>query len=628
MTRTVSLTPRIVKSLLAALAVASCSSPGGSADAGSAPSNLALSSGGKDAAKTWFVPLNASNNKLALFSEQREPMNLKNQTSKTVTVKSIALTPAAGNLPEEWSLQKYDIKAAPLEANGSTLAAGASLDFYVRFYPVLGTDRAATLKIDTDAGALEVALSGRGAPDSAWAAGTTDESELVLGTPNKEELVGTSVVDSSGAQFVTANVDFSTNEGLLVSKVSADGKLSWSKHWNGPFKDRARDPGQNAESGGGANSLSLDSAGNAYVVASVSTSNANSLFWGGIAKVKTDGTLGWAKLWGYGDPKVANQNAELYGVDASGSLVYAVGTTGGGSEGGEALVLFLALDPNTGTVKAKKAFDLNPTVNDRGYAVRGDGKGNVYIAGMGGSNALLVKIKTADTNPTLEWAKSVGLGVGGNLNALDVDKDGNVYVGLDVRGSLTAFAVGRFAPDGTLAWSKQFTSGSGEKNNVHVVRVFDGKLWVGGRIFMNGFDGQMGDGLVARLGLDGSLEWSAFHFSGKGSDELAEHRVKGITAAGGKVRIASQVYTGNMNGVRYSGYWYGGQAALGTITVNVADLKSTKEYALGTGAMIDAASKSIAWEDPPAGVKLQGASAKKDGLPPDSDVMLTTLAVQ
>ncbi len=617
----------------AALALAACeSTPTEDATGGSTPTkNLTVLSNGKPVDAAWFIPLNADNNKIALFSEQREPFSINNMTGQTVTVKAITLVAAAGSAPEEWSLQKYDIKFLPIDAAGATIEHGKSYDFYVRFYPVLGAGRKASLKIETDSGTFDVALSGHGAPDSSWPAGAIVEPDLALGRPEKDELVGTMVADAAGNRYVSANVDFSTNEGVLISKVGADGKLVWSKFWNGQYKDRARDPGQNAESGGSAGSLSMDPAGNLYAVASVSQSSANSAYNAGLTKISADGTQVWSTLFGYGNVDKASKSTEFYAVDASNPAVYAAGTCGDPTNaiGGEGLALFVAVDPNDGSVKARKGFDFTPTYNDRIYAVRGDGKGSAWIGGVGGSGAYIAKITSTDSAPEIAWIKAVGLGKGGNVNTLDIDETGNLYAGLDIRGAFTALAFGKFGPDGAPLWTKQVISGAGEKNNVHVVRYIGGKLWVGGRIFFTGFDGQMGDGWLGRVSADGALEWSTFHFSGKGPDELAEHRVKGIAIADGKVLALSQVYTGNMNGVRYAGYWYDGAGSVDKVTAAVEDLKdgAAKSYPLAGSDVGDASSK-ISWSDPPLATSLQPSADKHDGSAPDSDLMLSSMVLQ
>lgn len=617
----------------AALTLAACESTTTEDTTGdsTAAKPLSVLSNAKPVNATWFIPLNAPNNKIALFSEQREPFSVNNMTGKTVTVKAITLVPAADSAAEEWSLQKYDIKAQPIDAAGATIEHGTSYDFYVRFYPVLGAERKASLKIETDAGTFDVALSGRGAPDSSWPAGATVDPDLALGTPDKEELVGTLVADAAGNRYVSANVDFSTNEGVLISKVGADGKLAWSKFWNGQHKDRARDPGQNGESGGSAGSLSMDAEGNLYAIASASMSSANSAFNAGLIKISADGTQVWSKLFGYGNVDKASKSAEFYAVDASGPVVYAAGTCGDPTNaiGGEGLALFVALDPKDGSVKAKKGFDFTPTYNDRIYAVRGDGKGSAWIGGVGGSGAYIAKIINADSAPEIAWIKTVGLGTGGNVNSLDIDEAGNLYAGLDMRGAFTALAFGKFGPDGAALWTKQVVPGPGDKNNVHVVRYIGGKLWVGGRISIDGFDGQMGDGWLGRVSTDGALEWSSYHFSGKGPDELAEHRVKGIAIAGGKVLALSQVYTGSMNGVRYAGYWYNGSASVDKVTAAVEDLKdgAAKSYPLA-GAEVTSAVSKLSWSDPPMAVPLQLSADKHDGKAPDSDLMLSSMVLQ
>lgn len=601
----------------------------GAGDSGStANSKLTLLSNGKVVDKSWFVPLNADNNSLAVLTEQREPFTVNNKTGKTVKINNVTLVAAADHKDEEWQLQKYDTKPAPIDAAGATIEDGKSYDFYVRFTPAVGKLRSAQLTVDTDAGKFEVALSGKGAPDSEFANATTD-SELAFGTLEKDELTGTVVADAAGNQTISANVDFSTNEGVVIARVGADGKLGWSKFWNGPNKDRARDPGQNAESGGSAGSLSIDADGNVYAVASVAMNSSNNTFNAGLAKIKADGTLAWQQKLTYGEITKATQSLEFYAVDASGPTVYAAGTCGEPVTviGGEGLGFVAAVDPANGAVKAKIGIDFSPTYNDRLYAVRGDGKGNVVVGGIGEGGALLAKISGADSAPKVAWAKRVGLGTGGNINTLDIDADGNIYAGLDIRGAATQFAVGKFGPDGKAIWTKAFSNGGGDKNNVHVARFFGGKLWVGGRLFTTGFDGQMGDGFLARLTGDGAIEWQGFHYSGKKSDQLAEHRVKGVVVQGDKVRVLSQVYTGNMNTSRYSGYWYKGTSTLDKLDASVDDIAAPKTYGLETAKMEDA-SKYMDWKDPPMPVPLGPSKDKKDGASPDGDLMLTTLTVK
>ncbi len=592
---------------------------------GSNTSALELLSTAQVVGATWAIPLNSATASLAIYSEQREPFTLRNKSGHAVTVTAVTLTPGAENLADEWALQKYDITAQPLVAAGQSLAADGTLDFYVRAYPMVGQQRTATLSITTDVGALTVALSVRGAPDSAWASGTTAVSERVLGTPNGEEQPGGLVVNAAGDTFVSANVNFSTNAAMMVARANANGTLAWAKSWDGAFTDRSRDPGQNGESGGPQGSLGADTAGNLYLAGASSTSNANSLYRGALARIDADGAMTWQKLWGYGTPTVANQNAELYGVDATGSTLYAVGTTGGAVQNSEALVLLLAVDPATGALKASKAFDLNPTYNDRGYAVRADGQGNVYLGGNGNGRAWLMKVSAADTTQSVAWAKELPIGIGGNVNALDVDAAGNLYAALDVRGSITTIAVARFAPDGTLAWARQIAGIAGDKNNVHAVRVVGDKLWVGGRL--GGIDGQMGDGWVGRFTLDGVMDWSAFHYSGKGPDELAEHRVKGLQVQGNDVFLVSQVYTGSLNGVRYHGAWYTGQAPAASYNLAPTNTTAKAEIALPSGAFVDAASL-LSWSPVPTTLVLQSAADKHDGVAPDADLMITHLQVQ
>lgn len=613
MARTSTSTAALLLGLLAGCGSVLPGPDAGLTDAGSA--TLELLSGSQRVGTSWSLPRGSATTTAPLYRELRETFTLANRTSSAVTLTSATLTPGGDCLPEEWSL----VNASP-----GTLPAGGTLDLTVRAYPMLGQLRAATLELVTNAGTLTVALTVRGTPPSSWALNTTRVSEQVLGTPSGDEQPGGLVVAANGDRFVSANVNFATNPALLVARANADGTLAWAKVWDGAFTDRARDPGQNGESGGAQGSFGADAEGNLYLAASSSTSSANSLFRGALARITPDGTMSWQKLWGYGAPTQANQNAELYALDSRGLTLYAVGTTGGGMQSGEGLALFLSLDPVTGLLSAARAFDLNPTFNDRAYAVRGDGQGSAYVGGNGNGRAWLMKVRTANTAPAIAWAKELPIGLGGNVNALDVDAAGNLYAALDVRGVETALVIARFSPDGAVTWARRVAGVAGDLNNVHALRVAGDALWVGGRIAA--LDDQLGDGWVGRFSLDGTLEWSAFHFSGTDADARAEHRVKGLEVRGADVYLLSQAYTGSANGVRYHGAWYAGEAPGASYALAPVDTAAQDVLALPNGALVDGASL-MTFSAAPTPVTLRAADDKRDGVPPDADLMLTHLRV-
>ena len=83
----------------------------------------------------------------------------------------------------------------------------------------------------------------------------------------------------------------------------------------------------------------------------------------------------------------------------------------------------------------------------------------------------------------------------------------------------------------------------------HVVRLAGDHVIFGGMVALKGFDTSQGDGALIKLSkTDGSLAWATMYYTGKGPDEIAEHRVKGLAVVGSKLYVAGQIYTGNMNG--------------------------------------------------------------------------------
>ncbi len=583
-----------------------------------------------DSAKGYFLPLNNGTSTVALFSQSTARFTFNNVSSKALTIQTMQIVPDAGVMTEEFSLTDTELKPAPLDASNVKVDVGEGFDFQVRFYPVAGGDRGAKLEIVTDAGKYTLPLAGKGQTAVGLLSRGTVAWEKLFGGATSNELTTGLVADKAGNFYFAANHTAKATPELLVGKVNADGSLAWARMWSGQFKDVSKDPGQNNESGGSADALSLDSDGNLYLAASVSGSTSNNTFFACVLKIDgSTGALAWQKAFGFGakitGPK---QNAEAYGVDASGTNVYVTGTTGANSDGAEAMVLFLALDKADGSVKAKTAIDVAATVNDRGYTVRPDGKGGVYIGGSSAKSAFLLKLDDADSTAKVAWAETVDLGTGGNVNSLDVDKDGGALVALDRRGTDTFFTVAKVGADGKFAWSKVYDAGGlGDRTNVHVVRVVGDSVWVGGRTSAKNYDTVQGDALIVKLATaDGALGWATFHYSGKGPETIAEHRVKGLAVVGNSLLIATQVFTGNMNGVRYDGYWYDGLGTLADFSP-VATSVQVKANELKDSAVLDASTLGE-WKAVPADLKLQDARAKTDGKAPDSDVMLTRIELK
>lgn len=616
--------------LVTAVALGGCeaTTDGGAAAGGS---EVALTTGNskvKDGGKFW-TPMDNGTSTVALFSEQKDIWTFRNDTSAAVTIDSITITPDTGMAAEEFQVYDNAIPSKPTTVSGVQVPAGGTYLFQIRFFPVAGGERKATVTVGYDGGKkLTFGLTGKGQTEARFFTKGTISWQKVAGTAKADELTGAGIVGPDGTTYYTANASevidtFSTD--LIIGAVDKDGKAVWTKVWNGEFRDQSPDAGQNAETGGTADSMVLGADGSLYVVGAASPIKQNNQFAATVLKIdpKT-GDLKWKKAFKPIDKySTASHNAVGYSIDASGSTVIVTGTTEGDSK-----VLLFALDPATGDLKGALAVEVQKTYNDRGYAVRRDGKGGVYVGGNAASYPFLMHLTGADTGvPVIDWVQQIELGKGSGLVGLDVDADGNAYLAMDRRGAITAFSAGKVDLTGKVLWTKTWNGNGKDRSNTHLVRVFGSTLIVGGRQGIPNFDTEQGDaGVVALSTADGALQWSSFHYSGKGTDEIAEHRIKGVGLVGKTLTLVTQVYTGKDNGVRYAGYWYDGIGDVVDETVTTKSLAGVTMDQIKTAVVVDAGDiGSGKWVDAPATWLVQDASAKHDGKSPDADVMLTRI---
>jgi outer membrane protein assembly factor BamB len=596
------------------------------------PSDLYVMAEGLDIENggTYCTPLNACHegNVVALFSEQRTSMSIMNGSNQDLTIAAITIEGHELNQAEEWTLIDTELVPSALDVEGITLVAGEAIDFYPRFFPVQSGERGATITLEDDQGGVYTFdIVGYGSYDSTFFGDGLPSQHKILSGYDSDEQPGGMVVDADASAYFAANVNQiidNYTEDIMVAKMSADGALEWAKIWNGPYEDLQPDPGQNGESGGSADSIAIDDEGFIYVVGRVSPTNYNSTFYSLILKIDPDdGSLVWEKAW---SPKsgvsIASESSQFYAVHADGDRIYAVGTTSGEAE--VSLVIF-DLD---GNVQNAGAIDIHAGENDRGYAVTTDDSGNVFIAGNGSGDAILLKVAAPvdGRDYDVEWAFQPGLGTGGNINSIDVDENGDVYVSYDVRGAQTHFLFGKVSGDnGAEIWTKEYVGNYGDKNNIHVVRYIDGTLYAGGRTGPELLDGQMGDGLVVAVNPeDGSEDWSSEYFNGKGSEELCEHRVKGIAIDGDEILTYTQAYTGTANYERYWGYWYQGSGSLEDAGVSTSTRTATVS-SLPDNEAADAADFRNDWTDAPSSVAFVDAPDAM-GTAPDAAMMLMRIA--
>ncbi len=590
---------------------------------------------------TYFTPLNADNNKVALFSEQKDGWTLHNTSGAAVTINSVTVAVDEGAMPEEWTLLDYGLTPQPLAIADQVLEPDARIDFYLRYYPVAGELSGCTVTVTYDGNKhYSFHVAGKGRPEGQISQLASLDWEKVYGGVNDDVFVSGGVVDAGGNLYFTGHATGVLNgfgSDLVLGRVNSDGALGWAKVWTAPNSTREKDPGQNGETGGSQGSIAIDAAGDIYVAAEWNTT-ASGPFWQGlILKVSgANGALLWAKLWGpIPNDNTAKASAEAYALTVANGRVYAVGTTGSGLDQAEAHAWVAVLDAGTGALLGSHSIEINASYNDRAYAVAAiPGQADaLYLGGNGNGRAWVGKL-TGVGQPTvaIAWLKQVELGIGGNINGLVADAQGNVYLSCDRRGAQTYFSAASLDAAGNLRWGKTVRGTPSDSNNTNGVYLHEGRLIVTGRIGLQGYDSQMGDGMV--LALDaaaGTPAWSLVHYSAQRPDTMAEHRVKAVQQAGNSLYLTTQVYTGTYNGVRYTGYWYDGAtcgAEINDEAFGLTDLSGQSSLIELPNAQAYDPAIGQQWLDAPASLVFQDATAKHDGVPPDGDFLLTKMTLQ
>ena len=414
--------------------------------------------------------------------------------------------------------------------------------------------------------------------------------DLIYGAAgnNDDELVSGMVADNSGAIYVSMNVtNAQANENIIVAKINSDGTLAWGQQYNST-DEISPDSGENKETGGTANSISIDAEGNIYFIGTETipiTSDA-------ILIVKISGSSGeilWQKRWkpewpdegGYG---LGNQSGHGYAIDATGDYVYFTGTSGTNK------IVVGALEKNDGSLFYQYGLEIEPQKIERGYVIKQDGSGNLFIAGVASSYTFIAKISNANTTtPSVAWVKDAGLSWGARINGIDIDETG-VYFSCDIRGVETYFQLMKIDFDGNLTWSKIFPGTTNSLNNTHSVYVSGNYVYAGGRTGQSGMDA-LGDALLIKLSKNtGDLDWSGIYYTGNANEESTGQRIKGIAIVGDEVYVAGQIYPSNANTEHYHGSWVENNSLeLTDASIFFADIATSIFEVFETGEIRDGA---------------------------------------
>ena len=502
------------------------------------------------------------------FSDGIISITVINRSGGPVTIERIELNPVGGNAviegdaSDEWVVsQPGNVDRKPFSLDNVALDIDASAEFGLHFMPYYSGERTVRVRVlTTDGREANFVLQGRGRDNLVKSPHTHSTVERVFERLKADFLIGGVVTDGSGGVVASMNANElldGYSHDIAVVAADASGSKRWAKVWHEDFQQSSPDPGQNNESGGGAESIAYGG-DHAYVVGRRSQASYNSVFQAFVFKVNaSDGALSWARGITNGAsavPSIAAQSAEAYGVDASlPDRVLVTGTFGGSAND----VLLVALSKSDGSILFKKRIGVTGAV-ERGYTVRTDAQGNGYIGGISGSTAMLLRLSgLGGSAPNLEWVRMLGIGVGGNVNSMDLADNGDVLLSLDVRGAQTAFAAARVSSAGNTVWSKIWRGDAGQRNNTHVARLHGGVAYIGGRIAVKAADTVYGDGFLLALdAATGAYKSGSMYYTGKTAERNAEHRIKGLVFSGNDVFGLTHGVTVSHNHKQYWGVWY------------------------------------------------------------------------
>lgn len=434
---------------------------------------------------------------------------------------------------------------------------------------------------------------------------------------NDDEYFSGMVLDNSDAMYSSMNVTTTqADKNLIITKINSDGTLAWGQQYNST-NEKSPDSGENGETGGTAGSISMDSDGNIYIIGTETIPTTSDAIL--VVKINaTSGEIMWQKRWkpewpadgGYG---LGNQAGEGYAIDASGDYVYLTGACGTNQ------IVVIALNKNDGSLFFQYGLDVISGTKDRGYAIKQDGKGNLFLGGVDGSYGIIAKITGANTStPTLAWVKNAGLSYGARINGIDIDNSG-IYYSCDIRGVETFFEIMKIDSDGNLIWAKTYPGTSDDRNNTHVVYVSGDYVYAGGRTGQSGMDA-LGDALLIKLSkTDGTLDWSGIYFTGNSNEESSDQRIKGIAVSGEEIYVAGQIYPSASNSEHYGGTWVANKSLkVNDASISFSDITTATFDEFITGEVKDGEGTMSEYNV----ATLQNSKDKIATNPPDCDAFM------
>lgn len=289
-------------------------------------------------------------------------------------------------------------------------------------------------------------------------------------------------VDSSNNLYVAGFSQSGSfyNDGN-IAKYNSAGVLQWQRSFQSNNSTRCY-------------GITADSSGNVYVTGRGYRSDPEfSFYYMFVAKLDSDGNTTWRR-WLYDNEN--NNTGRSVAVDSSGN-VFAVGTVSNGSKTPTVLVKY----NSSGSLQWRKKLD-NDESNDPneygGFGLELDSSGNAYVVGSSkdGSNQRYILFAKYNTSGTLQFQKKLYQGGDSRGYRVRLDSSGNIYLAcrLDSKGALI-----KLDSSGTVQFARSFTSRITDLRGLHID--------ASNNIYVSGSTTSPARGFVAKMNTSGTVSW-------------------------------------------------------------------------------------------------------------------------
>jgi uncharacterized delta-60 repeat protein len=375
---------------------------------------------------------------------------------------------------------------------GFWAASGAGgVSYWIATFGGSGNDTGMSIATDSSGNSYAAgytASEGAGSDDlsiSKYNAAGIIQWQRILGGASLDRANGVSVDSSSNVYAVGRTA--STGGGgtdFLITKYNSSGTLQWQQSLGGTGNEIAND-------------VSIDSAGNIYVLGKTIASGGaggNQLF---LAKYNSSGTLQWQRTL----EGAVTDTGESVAIDSADN-VYAVGGTD--SEGAGGIDLLLAKYNSSGTLQWQRTLGGSST--DAGYGIAIDSSDNVYCVGdtlsqgAGSDDFLIAKYNSSGT---LQWQRLLGGSDSDEGTSIAIDSADNLYA-LGRSGAYPSwdFCIAKYNSAGTIQWQRTL-GGPGIDLGKGITLDSNDNLFVIGEATSIGEGGR--EFLLAKIPSDGSL---------------------------------------------------------------------------------------------------------------------------